>query len=56
MQLLVIGLNHKTAPVAMREQLAFAAEDLPIALDSVSYTHLRAHETLQAISYAVLCL
>ena len=34
MQLLVIGLNHKTAPVAMREQLAFAAEDLPIALDS----------------------
>lgn len=35
MQLLVIGLNHKTAPVAMREQLAFAAEDLPIALDSL---------------------
>ena len=35
MQLLVIGLNHKTAPVAMREQLAFAAEDLPIALGSL---------------------
>ena len=35
MQLLVIGLNHKTAPVAMREQLAFAAEDLPIALESL---------------------
>lgn len=32
MQLLVIGLNHKTAPVAMREQLAFGAEDLPMAL------------------------
>lgn len=32
MQLLVIGLNHKTAPVAMREQLAFVAEDLPNAL------------------------
>ncbi len=32
MQLLVIGLNHKTAPVALREQLAFGVEDLPIAL------------------------
>lgn len=35
MQLLVIGLNHKTAPVALREQLAFVAEDLPIALDEL---------------------
>ena len=35
MQFLVIGLNHKTAPVAMREQLAFGAEDLPIALDEL---------------------
>lgn len=32
MQLLVIGLNHKTAPVALREQLAFGADDLPVAL------------------------
>lgn len=31
MNLLVIGLNHKTAPVAMREQLAFG-DDLPLAL------------------------
>lgn len=31
MKLLVIGLNHKTAPVAMREQLAFG-DDLPSAL------------------------
>lgn len=35
MQLLVIGLNHKTAPVAMREQLAFGAEELPMALDQL---------------------
>lgn len=32
MQLLVIGLNHKTAPVALREQLAFGTEEMPIAL------------------------
>lgn len=32
MQLLVIGLNHKTAPVALREQLAFGEADLPVAL------------------------
>lgn len=35
MQLLVIGLNHKTAPVAMREQLAFGVEDTPIALSQL---------------------
>ena len=35
MQLLVLGLNHKTAPVAMRERLAFGATDLPMALQSL---------------------
>lgn len=35
MQLLVIGLNHKTAPVALREQLAFGADDLPVALSQL---------------------
>lgn len=35
MQLLVIGLNHKTAPVALREQLAFGAEDMPVALQQL---------------------
>lgn len=34
MQLLVIGLNHKTAPVTVREQLAFGA-DTPVALQSL---------------------
>lgn len=35
MQLLVIGLNHKTAPVELREQLAFGAEDTPVALQQL---------------------
>lgn len=32
MRLWVTGLNHKTAPVAVRERLAFAPHDLPAAL------------------------
>lgn len=31
MNLVVIGLNHKTAPVALRERLAFAGEDIQAA-------------------------
>ncbi|MDO5652420.1 MAG: glutamyl-tRNA reductase [Moraxella sp.] len=34
MKLIVIGVNHKTAPVALRERLAFGA-DLPMALDEL---------------------
>lgn len=32
MSILVVGLNHKTAPVEVREQLAFSAAELPTAL------------------------
>ena len=32
MQLFTLGLNHQTAPVAMRERVAFAAERLQLAL------------------------
>ncbi|TXD96946.1 glutamyl-tRNA reductase [Psychrobacter frigidicola] len=32
MRLVVIGVNHKTAPVALRERLAFVGEDLNVAL------------------------
>jgi glutamyl-tRNA reductase len=32
MSLYVLGINHQTAPVALREQVAFAAETLPPAL------------------------
>ncbi|MFC2388456.1 MAG: glutamyl-tRNA reductase [Kingella oralis] len=36
MKLTVIGLNHQTAPLAIREQLAFAAAALPEAVRDVS--------------------
>ena len=32
MQLTAIGLNHQTAPLSIRERLAFAAAALPEAL------------------------
>ncbi len=35
MTLLAFGLNHQTAPIALREQVAFAAEALPDALRSL---------------------
>jgi glutamyl-tRNA reductase len=35
MKLCVTGLNHRTAPVAIREQLAFKQHDLPLALDNL---------------------
>ena len=36
MKLTVIGLNHQTAPLAIREQLAFAAAALPEAVRDLS--------------------
>ena len=35
MSLVAIGLNHHTAPLAIREKLAFPAEQLPAALAAV---------------------
>ena len=35
MPLLAIGLNHQTAPIALREKVAFASEALPEALRSL---------------------
>lgn len=35
MQLFTLGLNHQTAPVSVREKLAFSAESLPAALNSL---------------------
>lgn len=35
MSLIVLGLNHETAPIAVRERLAFAPSDLPVALESM---------------------
>lgn len=35
MSLLVLGINHQTAPVALREQVAFATDALPAALTAL---------------------
>jgi len=35
MPLITLGLNHKTAPLALREQLAFTPQSLPEALQSL---------------------
>ncbi|MBF0183816.1 MAG: glutamyl-tRNA reductase [Magnetococcales bacterium] len=35
MKLIVVGLNHKTTPVALRERLAFANEEYPAALSNL---------------------
>ena len=35
MALHVLGINHQTAPVALRERVAFAADSLAPALDSL---------------------
>lgn len=35
MSLITIGLNHKTAPIELREKLAFTPQTLPEALDSL---------------------
>ncbi len=39
MQLFTLGLNHQTAPVSVREKLAFSAESLPAALASLLGQH-----------------
>lgn len=42
MQLLMVGLNHKTAPIELREQFAFAGNSLRAAIkEAVSYTQVR---------------
>ncbi|NHR08525.1 glutamyl-tRNA reductase [Chromobacterium haemolyticum] len=39
MHLFALGLNHHTAPLSIREKLAFPAEVLPKALDSLVSSH-----------------
>jgi hypothetical protein len=38
MPLLVIGINHRTAPVEIREKVVFAGDELPAALQELSTT------------------
>lgn len=35
MSLFVLGINHQTAPVSLRERVAFSAETVPAALDAL---------------------
>ena len=35
MRLVVIGVNHKTAPVALRERLALVGDDVNVALNQI---------------------
>ena len=35
MSLFVLGINHQTAPVSLRERVAFSAEAVPAALDAL---------------------
>lgn len=39
MRLIALGLNHQTAPVALRERVAFGADALPSALASLRAVH-----------------
>lgn len=35
MELYILGVNHRTAPIDLRERLAFAKDDLPLALQKL---------------------
>ncbi len=35
MDLVLVGLNHKTAPIEIREKVAFREESIPLALESL---------------------
>lgn len=45
MQLTVVGLNHQTAPLSIREKLAFAAANLPDAVSNLAHSEA-AEETV----------
>lgn len=50
MKILIVGVSHKTAPVAIRERLAFAAEELPGCL-----TQLRALPPVEEVAVLSTC-
>ena len=44
MQLLALGLNHTTAPLSIREAVAFSPEEIPGALSALRSTYARPEE------------
>ena len=50
MRLLVLGLNHRTAPVELRERVAFLGDEARDVL-----TTLRAHEAFQETALLSTC-
>ncbi len=50
MTLLALGLNHKTAPVDIRERVAFTPEKLPVAL-----RELRANNSVTEVAILSTC-
>lgn len=46
MGVIVVGLNHKVAPLAIREELAFDASQVPTALGRLRQTHPKAEFVL----------
>lgn len=50
MTLLALGINHKTAPVDIRERVAFTPEKLPLALQE-----LRAHNSVSEVAILSTC-
>ena len=52
----VVLVNYSGLTVAQDTQLRKELREAGVVYKAVSYTHLRAHETLVIISYAVFCL
>ena len=50
MPILVCGINHKTAPIALRERVIFAADKLPIYLND-----LRSCENIREVVFLSTC-
>ncbi len=46
MQLLAIGLNHETAPLELRERVAFGPENMGDALDDLARSHVATEATI----------
>ncbi|MEK7290402.1 MAG: glutamyl-tRNA reductase, partial [Planctomycetota bacterium] len=46
MSILVVGLNHKSAPVEIREKLAFNANNIPTALSLFLQKHQSAETVI----------